>query len=106
MSKHLRKGDSVVVITGNDRGKTGKILSLEGERVVIEGVNVRKKNLRPTSQNSKGKQIEVERSIHISNVKPFIEGQAVKLRVRTSQNKRELYYLKGKEEVPFRFVKK
>ncbi len=44
MKKRLRPGEEVVVIAGNDRGKTGKILSFKDERVVVEGVNVRKKH--------------------------------------------------------------
>ncbi len=67
--RKVRKGDTVYVITGNDRGKSGKIIACKGERVVVEGVNIRKKHMRPTQQNQKGQIIDIERPIHISNVK-------------------------------------
>jgi large subunit ribosomal protein L24 len=108
MSKtRLRCGDEVMVIAGNDRGRTGKILSLIQERVVVEGINVRKKHMKPTQQNQKGQIIDMECPIHISNVKPFVGGQPVKLRVRfNKKGEKELYYLEGEKEVLVRPAKK
>lgn len=67
---HVRSGDMVKVIAGNHRGKTGKISKVlrEADRVVVEGVNVRKKRIKPTQQNPKGGEIEQEVPIHVSNV--------------------------------------
>ncbi len=105
MSKKIRKGDRVLVITGNDRGKIGQVLSFNGERVVVEGVNVRKKHLRPTQQNQKGQIIDVECSIHISNVKVCVGETPVKLRVRENkEGEREYYYRQDQEEVLYRPV--
>lgn len=107
MKKRLRPGEEVVVIAGNDRGKTGKILSFKDERVVVEGVNVRKKHMKPTQQNQKGQIIDIECSIHISNVKPYINGKAVKLKARfNKEGDKELVYLDGKKEVLHRPAKK
>lgn len=107
MKKRLRPGEEVVVIAGNDRGKTGKILSFKDERVVVEGVNVRKKHMKPTQQNQKGQIIDIECSIHISNVKPYINGKAVKLKARfNKEGEKELIYLEGKKEVLYRPAKK
>lgn len=94
MKRKLKTGDSVIVIAGNDRGKSGKILGFTGEeRVVVEGVNVRKKHMKKTQQNQKGQIIDIERAIHVSNVKAFLDETAVKLRVKENkQGERELYY--------------
>jgi len=107
MKRKLRKGDHVLVITGNDRGRTGKILSVAGNRVTVEGVNVRKKHMRKTQENQQGQIIDIECSVHISNVRPAVQEKPVKLRVRgKSAAERELYYLDGNKEVVYRSVKK
>lgn len=106
-SRKLRPGDEVLVITGNDRGKTGKILSFKEDRVVVEGINVRKKHMKPTQQNQKGQIIDIECPIHVSNVKPAVEGKGVKLRVRfNKEGEKELYYLNGSKEELYRPAKK
>jgi len=67
----MKVGDNVRVITGTNKGKEGKILKIfrkEG-RVVIDGVNVVKKHMKPTRTNETGGILEVEAPIHISNVK-------------------------------------
>ncbi len=68
---HVRSGDTVEVIAGNSKGKTGKIVEVlvKKNRVVVEGVNIIKKHIKPSAQNPQGEIREVEGSIHISNVK-------------------------------------
>jgi large subunit ribosomal protein L24 len=68
---HVKKNDSVVVISGNDRGKSGKILKVfpQKSRVIVEGVNIRKRHMRPTQSRPQGAIIEREFPIHVSNVK-------------------------------------
>jgi large subunit ribosomal protein L24 len=106
MSNKLRAGDQVVVIAGNDRGKVGKVISKKGEKVTVEGVNVRKKHMKRTQQNQKGQIIDIERPFHVSNVRPYVNNKAIKLRVRTNANgDRELYYLDGSDEVLYRAVR-
>jgi large subunit ribosomal protein L24 len=106
MNSKLRAGDQIVVIAGNDRGKIGKIISKKGERITVEGVNVRKKHMKRTQQNQKGQIIDLERPFHISNVRPYANDKAVKLRVRTNaEGARELYYLDGSNEVLYRSVR-
>ena len=65
----IKTGDTVIVITGKDKGKTGKVSSVikENDRVVVEGVNIMKRHKKAT-QESPGKIEEMESSIHISNV--------------------------------------
>lgn len=66
----LRKGDTVMVIAGNDKGKTGTIKEVirENDRIVVEGVNLRWKHKKPSQKNPKGERIQVEIAIHKSNV--------------------------------------
>jgi large subunit ribosomal protein L24 len=71
MSKqHVKKGDEVVVIAGSDKGKRGKIISVnpKQQRVFVEGVKIVKKHQRKSQQNPNGAIVEREGTIHISNV--------------------------------------
>jgi len=70
MKLKLKKGDLVQVIAGNDKGAVGRILEIYPEkmRVLVEGVNVRKKHTKPTAQNPKGGIVSKEMPIHYSNV--------------------------------------
>jgi len=72
MSIHVKKDDIVEVITGDDRGTRGRVLSVNPVRqmVVVEGVNRVYKHVRPSQQNPQGGRLHVERPIHISNVLP------------------------------------
>jgi large subunit ribosomal protein L24 len=67
---HVKRGDTVIVIAGNDKGKVGEIqvVQLERGRVVVSGVNMRWKHKRPTQQKPKGERVQEECSIHHSNV--------------------------------------
>ena len=67
---HLKKGDKVRVTAGNSRGKEGVVLEVlnEKQRVVVEGVNMIKKHLKPSANNPQGSIQEIEGSIHISNL--------------------------------------
>ncbi len=69
----IRKGDTVKIVSGNDRGKTGKVLKTfpEVNRVIIEGVNLVKRHTRPTQRNRKGGIVEKEAPINASNVMLF-----------------------------------
>jgi large subunit ribosomal protein L24 len=67
----IKKGDQVLVIKGKDRGRAGKIIKAlpKENRVVIEGLNLAKKHIKPRRQGEKGKIIEIPRPISASNVK-------------------------------------
>ncbi len=69
MTKKIRKGDNVVILTGRDKGKTGDVLRVmrQDQRVVVQGVNMVKRHTAP-SQNNPGGIVEKETSIHISNI--------------------------------------
>lgn len=71
MKLKIKKGDMVQVIAGNDKGKTPRRVLLVDDkrmRVLVEGVNIRKKHARPSQQNPNGGIIEMEMPIHYSNV--------------------------------------
>jgi len=68
---HVHKGDEVLVISGSQRGRKGKVLEIitDSSRALIEGVNMIKKHVRPTQENPKGGVMEREGTVHISNLK-------------------------------------
>jgi large subunit ribosomal protein L24 len=68
---HVKKNDTVVILTGKDKGKTGKILRAfpKQDQVLIEGVNLKKVHQRPKKSGTKGTIIEKNFPIHVSNVK-------------------------------------
>lgn len=70
MGLRIKKGDTAIVLTGKDKGKQGRVLSVlpKKERVIIEGLNIIKKHMRPNKQYTQGGIIEKEAPIHISNV--------------------------------------
>lgn len=67
---HVKKGDEVKVIAGNEKDKEGRILAVfpEKERVLVEGINMRVHHDQPTQENPQGGRIEREVAIHVSNV--------------------------------------
>ncbi len=76
---HVKRDDEVEVISGANKGKTGKVLQVLRDKgtVIIEGVNLRKKAVRPTQENQKGGFEEREMPIHASNVKRIREAASV-----------------------------
>ena len=66
---NIKKGDTIQIITGKDRGKTGKILAVypDRDRILVEGVNVYKKHVRPRRQGEKGEIVSLPRPLHASN---------------------------------------
>src|SRR5688500_12256533 len=77
MGTRVKKDDVVVVITGRDKGRQGRVLRVLRERnkVVVEGINVMKRHMRPTPQQPEGGIVEREMPIHMSNVMLF-DGKA------------------------------
>lgn len=107
ISKKIRKGDKVIAIAGNYRGMSGTVLSCSGEKVIVQGLNVRKRHVKG-NRDRKGEIIQIEKPIHISNLKACTdEGKPIKLHVRTNANgDRELYYREGEQSVLYRPLKK
>lgn len=80
---HVRKGDTVQVITGKDSGKVGEILSVNPKKsqVVVKGVNIRTKHVKPQQEGESGQIVTQEAPIHSSNVMLYSEKQKVASRV-------------------------
>ena len=72
----IKKGDTVKVLSGNDKGKTGEVLEVipKTQKVIVKGVNIRKKHVKPRKQGEEGGIIPVECSIHSSKIKIIKEG--------------------------------
>ena len=94
MAIKIRKGDTVMVIAGDDKGKTGRVLSVDEvkRRVIVEKVNFVKRHTRARSQTQQGGILEKEAPIHLSNVMLYDPkaGKGVRVGVRfTKDGKRE-----------------
>ena len=67
---HIKKGDTVIVLSGEDKGKTGKVLKVltDKQRALVEGVNMVNKSAKPSAKNPQGGFVKMEAPIHISNI--------------------------------------
>ena len=94
MARHIRTGDQVVIITGRDKGKTGRVLRVltSKDRVVVEGINRVWKHVRPSQRNPQGGRIQKDAPIHISNIMPIDpatgKGTRIKAEFRDGQKHR------------------
>ena len=73
MSKlHIKKGDTVYVNAGNDRGKTGRVLSVlvKKNKAIVEGINIVSKSAKPSAKHPQGGIIKMEAPVHVSNLNP------------------------------------
>ena len=86
----LKTGDKVVVITGKDKGKEGKIIAVDrkNNRVLVEGVNMVSKHTKPNAQNQQGGIIKKENFIDASNVMYLHNGKATRLGVQIKDGKK------------------
>ena len=97
---HIKIGDTVKVIKGEYRGKSGKILKvfLGNNRVIVEGVNFVKRHSKPTQQNPQGGIVEKEASIHVSNVMYFVSGKTTRVGYRVLDSGRKIRVAKNSGE--------
>ena len=93
---HVKKGMKVKVISGNHKGLEGKILNVfpKKNRLVIEGVNFRKRAIRPSQENPSGGFVERESSIHISNVMLIHDGTPSRTGIKVLENGKKIRFLK------------
>lgn len=90
-SKKIRTGDTILMIAGNYKGQRGKVLSYNGEKVLVQGVNICKKHVKRSEQNPKGGIVEMEKPVHISNVRLCDkEGNPVKAKMSVQDGKKAL----------------
>lgn len=107
-TKKIRKGDKVVVMTGNDKGQVGVVQSKKGDAVVVKGLNLRKKHVKRTQQSPQGGIVEFEKPINASNLR-VCDGEKnapVKLKVKNgTKGDRQFVYQQDGREVVYRSVK-
>ena len=104
MKLHIKKGDMVQVIAGDNKGQQGKVLKVEAEkqRAIVEGVNLCKKATKPNAQNPQGGIVKQEAPIHISNLQPIDPktGKATRIgRKKNAKGKLVRYAKKSGEEI-------
>ena len=88
MKLHIKKGDMVQVIAGDNKGQQGKVLKVEvtKQRAIVEGVNLCKKATKPNAQNPQGGIVEKEAAIHISNLQVLDPKSGKPTRIGRKQN--------------------
>lgn len=99
---HVRKGDVVQIIAGKDKGKVGKITEVLAKvgQVLVEGVNIKTKHVKPRSQGEEGQVVKRESPVHHSNVMLYSEEKKVRSKVGYKvENGKKVRYLKKTGEV-------
>jgi large subunit ribosomal protein L24 len=102
MASKIKKDDEVIIIAGKNKGRRGKVLRMVEDRVVVEGVNLIKKHVKPNPQkNTQGGIVEKEAALHISNVALFnpTTKKADRVGFRTLDDGRKVRYFKKNSEV-------
>lgn len=96
----IKVGDKVRVITGSNKGKEGKVLKVlkKDNRVVVEGLNIVKKHVKPNAQNETGGILEIEAPIHISNVKVLDKESKKEAKKEVKETKEKASKAKEKKE--------
>jgi large subunit ribosomal protein L24 len=99
---HIKKGDTVVVISGNSKGQSGKVLEVvrEDERAIVEGVNLVSKHTKPNAKSPQGGIIKQEATIHVSNLmlKDPKTGKPTRIGRRLDKNGKLVRYSKKSGE--------
>lgn len=92
MARKIKTGDTVMLIAGADKGKTGRVLRILGDkdRVVVEGINRVWKHVRPNQRNPQGGRIQKDNPVHISNVLPVdpTSGKGVRVKFESKDGKK------------------
>lgn len=101
MARHVRKGDTVIVRSGDHKGQTGVIsrVDTKNDRVYVKGVNLATKHMRPTKINPQGGIMQREAPLHISKVAQVHDGKPARVRFKTKSDgsKVRVAVQKGKE---------
>ncbi|GAB1474348.1 50S ribosomal protein L24 [Bacteroidota bacterium] len=99
---HIKKGDTVYVNAGDDRGKTGKVLEvlIDKSRAIVEGINMVSKHTKPNAKHPQGGIIKQEAGIHISNLQVVdpVKGGATKIGRRLNDKQKLVRYAKKSGE--------
>ncbi len=100
MKLHIKKGDTVYVNTGEDRGKTGKVLQVlvKKQRAIVEGLNMVSKHTKPNAKNTQGGIVKQEAPIHISNLQLVENGKPIRIGRRLNDKGKLVRYSKKSNE--------
>lgn len=103
MSKlHIKKGDTVYVLAGEDKGRKGRVLSVDADknRAVVEGINIVSKSTKPSAKHPQGGIIKMEAPINISNLALLDpkSGKPTRVGIRISENGEKVRYAKKSGE--------
>ena len=100
MKLHIKKGDIVYVNTGEDRGKTGKVLQVlvKEQRAIVEGLNMVSKHTKPNAKNTQGGIVKQEAPIHISNLQLVENGKPIRIGRRLNDKGKLVRYSKKSNE--------
>ena len=95
------KGDTVQVITGNDNGKTGRVIKVfpKKHKIIVEGINIVKKHSRPSQDNPQGGIIEKEAAINLSNVMLISGGKPTRVGYKFLDDGTKVKYAKSTGDV-------
>ena len=99
---HIKKGMSVKVISGNNKGQSGKVLDIFPKKMkaIVEGVNFRKRSVRPTQDNPSGGYVEREAPLHLSNLMALHNNEATRIGYKKLEDGRKVRIsVKTKEEL-------
>jgi large subunit ribosomal protein L24 len=96
MKLSIKKGDNVIVITGEDKGKTGVVTKIlvEKQKAIVEGINIQSKHTKPNAQNPQGAIVKQEGAVHISNLAIVSDGKPSRVG-RKSENGKSVRYAKA-----------
>ena len=97
----IKKGDTVRVITGSNKGTEGTVLSVSREtsKAIVEGVNMVKKHNKPNAQNPQGGIVKKEASMHISNLMLLEDGEVTKVGYRMDDDKKVRFSKKSDKAI-------
>jgi len=99
---HIRKNDMVIVLTGEDKGKKGKVLKVlvKEQRAIVEGVNIVSKSMKPSAKNPQGGIVKQEAPIHISNLSLIDpkSGKATRIAIKINEDGKKVRIAKKSGE--------
>lgn len=97
----LKKNDTVKILTGKDKGLTGKVVKVDPNtnRVIVQGANLVKKTVKKRSQQDQGGIIDIEAPIHVSNVALVVDGKISKIGYKFDENGKKVRFAKKTGEV-------
>ena len=99
---HIKKDDTVIVLAGEDKGKTGKVLKVfvDKQRALVEGINIVKKSAKPSAKHPQGGIIEQEAPIHISNLSLIDpkSGKATRIAIKRNEDGKKVRVAKKSGE--------